>query len=151
MLSQNWEKNLWVDLGVYNLAGGAKVTLTSTVMANETDADHNWDIAYDAVAFIPTGKPIVDYAALGDSFSAGEGNSPYDEITNYEHQGSESRCHRSKSDAYPRMVRYVGLGDTIETRAQQGAGSASFAFLACSGAEMGAVNGDDRRAEVLVG
>jgi hypothetical protein len=143
VLSQNWEKNLWVDLGVYNLTSGAKVTLTSTVMANETDEDHNWDIAFDAVAFVPTSKPVVDYVALGDSYSAGEGNSPYDEITDFQREGQESRCHRSKTDAYPRMVRYVGLGDTIETRAQQGAGSTSFAFLACSGALMGAVNGDD--------
>ena len=67
---------------------------------------------------IPTTRPYARYVALGDSFSSGEGVSPFEAGTD---TGANS-CHRSPQ-AYPRLLKNdfnLGLG--------------SMAFVACSGA-----------------
>lgn len=46
--------------------------------------------------------PPAKYVAMGDSFSSGEGNSPFESGTD-QSGSSENRCHRS-SDAYPRLI-----------------------------------------------
>jgi GDSL-like lipase/acylhydrolase family protein len=142
VVSQNWEVNTWVDIGVFNLRGGSSVSLSSAVSRTETTAEHNWDIAYDAIAFIPTSRPVVNYVALGDSFSAGEGHGPYDENTDYSRAGRDSKCHRSKNIAYPRLVRWPGSDQTIAARARQGGGDTAFAHIACSFAETESINGN---------
>lgn len=61
-------------------------------------------------------KPRARYVAMGDSYSSGEGNLPYE----YGSDSMANACHRS-SNAYPRLVqRTLSLGST--------------AFVACSGA-----------------
>jgi hypothetical protein len=35
------------------------------------------DIAWDDMAFVPASGESTDYVAMGDSYSSGEGNSPY--------------------------------------------------------------------------
>ncbi|HEY1085723.1 MAG TPA: SGNH/GDSL hydrolase family protein [Candidatus Saccharimonadales bacterium] len=75
---------------------------------------------------VPTTEPKARYVALGDSFSSGEGNPPFEYGTD---QGgtNENRCHRS-SKAYPRLLQNdpsLDLGST--------------AFVACSGATTASV------------
>lgn len=65
---------------------------------------------------IPKSPPPAKYVAMGDSFSSGEGNAPYESETDQD----GDRCHRSPA-AYPRRVQnMLDLGTT--------------AFVACSGA-----------------
>jgi len=65
--------------------------------------------------------PTGTYIALGDSFSSGEGISPYFEPSN--------KCHRSES-AYPTLINVPG-----STLTYVGApGTGNWGFLACSGA-----------------
>lgn len=65
---------------------------------------------------IPTSPPPAQYVAMGDSYSSGEGNPPFEGGTNT----SSDKCHRSPM-AYPRKVETsLNLGAT--------------AFVACSGA-----------------
>jgi len=78
--------------------------------------DDNYPSGY-AGAVIPNSPPPATYVAMGDSFSSGEGNAPYEAGTD---QSSDS-CHRSIT-AYPRRVQNaLNLGTT--------------AFVACSGAK----------------
>ena len=128
LVNQHWNKNTWVDLGTFNLSAGASVSLSNVnahVPPQEVDGS---DIAFDAMAFIPSVKPTVDYVAIGDSYSAGQGGEPY----NPDSDNSTDGCHRA-TQAYPYQVHLPGSTQTIA--AQAGAnGAADFAFLACSGA-----------------
>ncbi len=68
---------------------------------------------------VPTKVPNARYVAMGDSFSSGEGNPPFEPGTDT----SDNKCHRS-SQAYPRLLQSdpnLNLG--------------SMAFVACSGAK----------------
>lgn len=65
--------------------------------------------------------PGLHYVAIGDSYSSGEGNPPFEAGTN----GNGDFCHRSQA-AYPH-----GLASTFQT--------APLLFYACSGAETSAV------------
>ena len=79
----------------------------------------NVSISYPAGyegAAVPTEPPLPTYVAMGDSYSSGEGNLPYE----YGSDTLSNICHRSQ-EAYPRQVqRALDLGPT--------------AFVACSGA-----------------
>jgi hypothetical protein len=112
--------NTWVDLGDFHLASGAKVSLS-----NVTWGGTGVDIAWDAMAFVPTSDPRVNYVAMGDSYSSGEGVSPYYPDSNT----SSDQCHRSEN-AYPTMVTLPGQTTPIT----QSSGD-TFSFIACSGAE----------------
>jgi lysophospholipase L1-like esterase len=76
------------------------------------------DLAWSAAAFIPVSGPQWSYTAMGDSYSAGEGNPPYDTGT-----GATSGCHRSQ-EAFGRQFA-AGQSDIGETGIQH---------IACSGA-----------------
>lgn len=82
---------------------------------------HGYNIQYpiDFVGIpVPTKVPNARYVAMGDSFSSGEGNPPFEPGTDT----SDNKCHRS-SQAYPRLLQNdpdLNLG--------------SMAFVACSGA-----------------
>jgi hypothetical protein len=113
--------NTWMDLGDFYLASGAKVSL-SNVAFLATGVDIDWS----AMAFIPTSDPEVNYVAMGDSFSSGEGNPPYFPGSDT----SKDQCHRSMEDAYPMMVTLPHESEPIAQQAADG-----FSFIACSGAE----------------
>jgi GDSL-like Lipase/Acylhydrolase family len=137
VVNQYWQAHTWVDLGVFNLAGNASVVL-STDTADGTGDD---DIAFDAVALIPTSKPAAFYVAMGDSYSSGEGVEPYDKNSDYlRSDGAKNACHRSQSGAYPRLVTLPGHTKPIATEAAEGTGA--FAFIACSGALTTSVTND---------
>ena len=71
----------------------------------------------------------TDYVAMGDSYSAGEGNAPYFEGSNTK----TDQCHRSMQ-AYSTLVRQRGQDEPIAQVAKDGHDT-RFAFIACSGAE----------------
>ncbi|MBO0783666.1 MAG: SGNH/GDSL hydrolase family protein, partial [Ktedonobacteraceae bacterium] len=80
----------------------------------------DFDVTYPsgyAGAILPTSPPPAKYVAMGDSFSSGEGNPPFEAGTDVD---NVNLCHRSTT-AYPRQVQNaLNLGST--------------AFVACSGA-----------------
>jgi hypothetical protein len=128
VINQVYKQNTWVDLGVFNLNGRASITLTTASL----DGTGDDSIAWDAVAFVPTSAPTVQYVAMGDSYAAGEGVEPYD--VNSDHLRENDRknaCHRSHN-AYPRQLTRPGSSITIAREAAEG--RASFGFIACSGA-----------------
>jgi hypothetical protein len=140
VVNQVWQAHKWIDLGSFNLAGNASVTLT-TVTSDGTGDDN---IVFDAVAFVPTGAPQANYVAMGDSFSSGEGLQPYDVNSDYVHaignREDRNACHRSQQGAYPRMVTLPGHPKPIAQHAVEG--TASFAFIACSGAMTTSITSD---------
>jgi hypothetical protein len=137
VINQVYKQNTWVDLGVFNLNGRASVTLT-TVTRDGTGDD---SVAFDAVAFIPTTAPTVQYVAMGDSYAAGEGVEPY--MVNSDHlrdnDGHKNACHRSYF-SYPYQLTRPGADQTIEREAA--GGKASFGYIACSGALTTSVTAD---------
>ncbi|WP_132113430.1 NucA/NucB deoxyribonuclease domain-containing protein [Actinocrispum wychmicini] len=129
VVNQAWHKNIWVDLGVFPLAGAASVSL-STVTPDGTGDD---DVAWNAAAFVPTTRPSAQYVAMGDSYSSGEGVGPFDPNSDYKQDnGNVDACHRSRAGAYPRQVVLPGHSKPIAAEAADG--TTSFAFIACSGA-----------------
>ena len=138
VVNQRWNRDQWVDLGVFKLFDGASVELT-----NDTFTDHhngkNVDIAWDAIAFIPAEKPTLAHAALGDSYSSGEGapDDHYSPPSNSpDNTANESnRCHRSRG-AFP-VLAYEALAGEPSHQ------TTTFATLACSGANINDVIGTD--------
>ncbi|MFD5516319.1 GDSL-type esterase/lipase family protein [Streptomyces sp. NPDC127066] len=129
VVGQAWKAHTWVDLGAFPLDGDAAVSLSNLTLDGQYE-----DIAYDAVQFIPTTKPEASYVALGDSYSAGEGVESYDANSDWNSGGVKDACHRSAKSAYPRLIKQPGHSRTVEQESKDGAGTANFAFIACSGA-----------------
>lgn len=78
--------------------------------------DINYPVGYEG-EYVPSDNTL-SYVAMGDSFSSGEGNSPFENGTDT----SSNTCHRS-IESYPRLLQNdsdLDLGST--------------AFVACSGA-----------------
>lgn len=126
IVNQHWNTNTWVDLGSFNLSAGASVQLSNyDTYVTQTDGG---DVAFDAVAFVPTVKPVAAYVALGDSYSAGEGDQPY----NGNSDNNTNACHRSPQ-AYSYSVIAPGQSQPIQQVAAAN-GPDDFAFVACSGA-----------------
>jgi hypothetical protein len=114
--------NSWIDLGDFYLASGAHVSLSNVVsLSGQLGVDIEWD----AAAFITVSNPQVNYVAMGDSYSSGEGVTPYflDSDT------ATDQCHRSQV-GYPMLVTLPGQTQPIAQTTPTG-----FGFIACSGAE----------------
>ena len=107
--------NAWVDLGDFDLSNGATVSLSNVTPDYSGSTVTSQDLAWSAAAFIPTSGPSWDYTAMGDSYSSGEGNPPYDP--------NNDGCDRSNA-AFGRQF----AADT------PGIGSAGIQHIACSGA-----------------
>jgi hypothetical protein len=129
VVNQGGFANTWVDLGAFNLAAGASVSLSNASPNIVSFRADGGDIAFDAVAFIPSTAPVASYVALGDSYSSGESNTPFDPDSDV--QGTD-QCHRSTSQAFPRQVRLPGASSSIAALAADN--RANFHLLACSGA-----------------
>jgi hypothetical protein len=74
----------------------------------------------------------VDYVAMGDSYSSGEGVTPYYRDSNTK----TNQCHRSKF-GYPTLVKLPGQPLPISRMG----GNSTFSFIACSGAETTGITG----------
>src|SRR5262249_43224606 len=94
-IDQNTLANQWASIGRYALTPGASVTLRNDSGFSLTD------LAYDAVAFTYKQGLSGDYAALGDSYSSGQGAGDYDADTDTSGPPQNS-CHRGWH-AYPRV------------------------------------------------
>ncbi|HVQ90928.1 MAG TPA: hypothetical protein VMU51_07810, partial [Mycobacteriales bacterium] len=101
VISQGVEQNKWVSLGVYPFAGPPKVRLSNVTL----DGYGEEDVAWDAVAIQPLpGKPRHIVAALGDSYSSGEGAGNYYRETDDNHGSTRwAACRRSRN-AWPRKM-----------------------------------------------
>ena len=75
----------------------------------------------------------VHYVALGDSYSSGQGLSPYQSDSNYSYNGMTSSCNRSISQAYPDLVKSPGSSTSIAQQAATPGSGDEFSFLACAG------------------
>ena len=113
VVNQRWNRNTWIDLGVFNLGANSNVTL-SNVTDKDHDEDREIDIAWDAIAFVPSTKPTVSMVAFGDSYSAGEGVEPYDSNSDVgrDTPGLKNACHRSRAGLpSARLQESEGLND----------------------------------------
>ncbi|MEU5048627.1 SGNH/GDSL hydrolase family protein [Streptomyces sp. NPDC021096] len=134
---QRTGENRWVDLGVFEMAGTPKVSLSTGTQ----DGDSTEDIAWDAVGFqkLP-GKPKNFIVAMGDSYSSGEGASKsgggdyYSETDNNGKNGNlRAACHRSKY-AWSRQAKLPGANASIGNDADLRDSDMDYHMIACSGA-----------------
>ena len=124
VVNQRWNKNVWFDLGSFQLSAGAKVTLSNATRSDYGVGDI--DISWDAIAFTPSAKPALSYVAFGDSYQAGEGLEPYYTNADNGHGGTYTNsCHRNPQ-AYPNLV----FNDLKVAHP----GNPELHFIACSGA-----------------
>jgi hypothetical protein len=88
-----------------NECGGAQYFgfyTDGTVHLTKIEVDSSIDFAVGEFG-IATSAP-VSYVALGDSYSAGQGNPPFIPGTDGITGGVEDFCHRSQNDAYPEVL-----------------------------------------------
>lgn len=107
--------NTWVDLGDFDVGSGATVSLSNVTPGYLGLTTTSQDVAWSAAAFIPISGPSWDYTAMGDSYSSGEGNTPYDEPNN--------DCDRS----------YLAFGRQFAVNTDD-IGNEGIQHIACSGA-----------------
>ncbi len=132
-INQKRMANNWVSLGVYQINGTPRVRLGSET----EDGDGSDDIAWDAIAFQPlSAKPKHMVAALGDSYSSGEGAGSYYAETDSDHGDNQrwNACRRSKN-AWPRKVVLPGTSTALGSLADDWSKDAELGFVACSGAQ----------------
>lgn len=145
LLQRNFA-NKWVSLGVFNVQGTPRVSLSNTAYDAYGSKAGLDDVAWDAVAFTPLpAKPKDFYVALGDSYSSGEGSSAvdgsdFDRATDHGGtpdtgtQDTHNACHRS-SYAWPRKS-IIGTSTTsVGQREAALDPTLDFQFLACAGSE----------------
>jgi hypothetical protein len=132
IVNQAFQADTWVPLGIFDLSSGASVSLS-----NVTFSGLGYDIAWDAMAFVPSSAPGTDYVAMGDSYSAGEGLQPFDGNSDYNYSGMQDACHRSGSygsgQAYSQLVTLPGQSQPIAGLAKEPGNGTQYQFLACSG------------------
>lgn len=130
-INQARGQNSWVSIGVYKFAGTPQVRLS-----NETlDGYGEDDIAYDAIAFqkLPA-KPKHIVAALGDSFSSGEGAGSYYHETDTNHGTPQWNACRRSTNAWSRKMTLPGTSNTLGALVDNWDPNAELGFVACSGA-----------------
>jgi hypothetical protein len=132
IVNQAQQRNSWISLGIFHLESGASVSLS-----NVTYGGLGRDIAWSAVAFVQSAAPTADYVAMGDSYSSGEGNQPFDPDSDYSYNGMTDACHRSgptgAGDAYSNQFDLDGDSKTAPQLAATPGSGVQYEFLACSG------------------
>lgn len=120
VMNTDYGQNAWISLGSMHLGTNSTVALTS-LSAHDTSSD----VAWDAIAFVPGSKPAYKVVALGDSYSSGEGDEPFDSIPN----GNKTNgCDRS-TGTYSRQIKMPG-----QSAAAYKTSSDEVDLIACSGA-----------------
>lgn len=131
-IPQEIQKNGWVSLGIVKFAGTPRVRL-SNMTKDGRGADR---IAWDAVAIqrLPA-KPKHIVAALGDSYSSGEGAGSYYAESNANHGTANwNACRRSKN-SWHRKLQLPGTTSTLGSLSDQFNPNYELGFVACSGAD----------------
>ncbi|MEW2437631.1 SGNH/GDSL hydrolase family protein [Streptomyces caniferus] len=138
-INQKRQANNWVSLGVYEVNGTPAVRLSNTTR----DGYGEEDIAWDSVAFQPLpDKPKHIVAALGDSYSSGEGAGDYIAESDRDHGNRQwNACRRSKN-SWIRRTGLAGLTGTIGDLSDRWSTAVELGFVACSGAQTWNVTGD---------
>ncbi len=133
--------NGWVSLGVFNFKGVPSVRLS-----NITEDGRTVDrIAWDAIAVQPLqAKPKHMVAALGDSYSSGEGAGDYYKESDADHGTPQWNACRRSPHAYPRKVVLPGTTEQLGTKIDRFDADVELGFVACSGAKTWNVAGDGR-------
>ena len=93
------------------------------------------DLSFDAIAFDPVESLTAHYVAIGDSFSSGQGDEPFDDSS------ARTGCNRSKH-GYP--IVFATQESTVHSK--------SMTFVACSGAtsqELAVTGRDGEAPQVL--
>jgi hypothetical protein len=131
-LPQQIGSNGWVSLGVHNFKGVPSIRLSNVTR----DGMGTIRVAWDAIAVQPLpAKPRHIVAALGDSYTSGEGAGNYYAASDADHgTGAWNACRRSRN-SYARKV--VLPGDIVSLGALTDAHDANhdLGFVACSGAD----------------
>ena len=128
VINQAQQQNTWVSLGTFALSSGASVSLS-----NVTFSGLGRDIAWNGLAYVHSSAPNYDYVALGDSYSSGQGLSPYQPDSSYSYNGMTSSCDRSQTQAYPDLVHVPGVSTPVAQKAASPGSGYEFDFLACNG------------------
>ncbi|WP_433438267.1 hypothetical protein [Nonomuraea sp. CA-141351] len=132
-LPQQIGANGWVSLGVYNFNG----TVPSVRLSNITkDGKGTVRIAWDAIAVqkLP-GKPKHIVAALGDSYSSGEGAGNYFPASDADHGTAYWNACRRSRDSYSRKVVLPGDTESLGALSDRFDANHELGFVACSGAK----------------
>ncbi|WP_143590899.1 SGNH/GDSL hydrolase family protein [Thermoactinospora rubra] len=131
-LPQQIGRNGWVSLGVYNFNG----TIPSIRLSNVTDDGKGTvRVAWDAIAIqMLNAKPKHIVAALGDSYSSGEGAGDYFASSDADHGTAWWNACRRSNDAYSRKVVLPGGTTNLGTLADRFDANHELGFVACSGA-----------------
>ncbi|WP_148234425.1 GDSL-type esterase/lipase family protein [Cellulomonas flavigena] len=147
-LPQRRYKNEWVSLGVFEMKGSPKVSL-SNVLVDESTTGRVWydgahqdiegydNVAWDAVGFqVLPGKPDDFVVSLGDSYASGEGAGDY--VPWSDNNGTNPRarnaCHQSVN-AWIRRTTLPGDAEPLGARADAADTGLDLQLLACSGAQ----------------
>jgi hypothetical protein len=132
IVNQAQQRNSWISLGIFHFDSGGSVSLSNVTYSGLGD-----DIAWSAVAFVPSVAPTADYVAMGDSYSSGEGNQPFDPDSDYSNNGITDACHRSgptgAGDAFSNQFDLDGASQTVVQQAATPGSGVQYQFLACSG------------------
>jgi lysophospholipase L1-like esterase len=75
-------------------------------------------------------NPIRDYVAMGDSYSSGEGVTPFEP----ESAEGDNNCHRSRNGAYSQFIKAPYFNAPFAGLVAANAPGITFDFIACSGA-----------------
>ncbi|MFB9627395.1 hypothetical protein [Nonomuraea helvata] len=139
-LPQELGRNGWVSLGVYNFNG----TVPSIRLSNITeDGKGTVRVAWDALAVQKlNAKPKHIVAALGDSYSSGEGAGDYFSESDADHGTPYWNACRRSNDAYSRKVVLPGDSENLGTLVDRFDANHELGFVACSGAKTWNVIGD---------
>ncbi|MCK2218459.1 SGNH/GDSL hydrolase family protein [Actinomadura sp. ATCC 31491] len=139
-LPQALGRNGWVSLGVYDFNG----TVPSVRLGNITeDGKGTVRVAWDAIAVQKlAAKPRHIVAALGDSYSSGEGAGNYFSASDTDHGTPSWNACRRSNDAYPRKVVLPGDSENLGTLVDRFDPGHELGFVACSGAQTWNVTGD---------
>jgi hypothetical protein len=120
VINTDYGQNQWVSLGSMHLGTNSTVALTSL-----SAHDSSSDVAWDAVAFVPGSKPAYKVVALGDSYSSGEGDPPFDSFPS---DNKANGCHRSTA-TYSRQLKMPGQSTAAYSNSAD-----ELDLIACSGA-----------------
>ncbi|NGY62225.1 SGNH/GDSL hydrolase family protein [Lentzea sp. NEAU-D13] len=130
-LPQEIQRNGWVSLGVYEFHGSPVIRLSNIT----DDGNSTVRVAWDAVAIQTLqAKPKHFVAALGDSYSSGEGASTYFPQSDANHGTPMWNACRRSQDAYVRKVVLPGDTASVGALVDRFDENHELGFVACSGA-----------------